>query len=88
MLNDKDMLNLMLSSSCTGLNMNVSEDENGWSWDKLCWLNEGDNINGFVIDADGWALIHCTQGRAPDGGSYMETTNDVEMYGCNQVLNL
>ena len=82
MLNDEDILNLMLSSSCTGLNMNESEDEYGWSWDKLCWLNKGDNIDGFYIDASGWALIHKTQGRAPDGGTYAETSSDVIMYGC------
>lgn len=63
------------------MRINETEDENGWEWYKIQYAFKGDLIGGFHISDDGYVITHHTQGRAPDGGTYAETSTDVFAWG-------
>ena len=68
--------------------LNFVEDENGYAWDNIRFAMEGEVIGGFEIPNDGFVLVHKTQAKAPDGGTYIDVSEDVICYGYDGINDL
>lgn len=57
-----------LNETKSAYEINYTEDEHGASWRDVYYATQGDSINGWILDDDGYVVVECSSGRASDGG--------------------